>query len=213
MLRTEEVEARIRDGILRGEHGPGERLVERDLVEKYGASRTVLREVLRNLNGAGLVSYVPNIGHSVQKFSPQDLTNIYDLIVLLEGYAFEIAWPLIDGSPEEIEYLVQLNNKMKDACKDGKYGAYRKDNDSFHARFVELANNTVLYETWRNLRTRHNSYPYLALMLPSSMDTFIESHDKIIACIRNKDAKGAKIELRNHMEFSKEVLVRAFANR
>ena len=73
--------------ILTGEYGPEERLIEEQLAERLGVSRTPVRQALTMLEAEGLVEIAPNRGATVCSFSTEDVWDIYDLRAVLEGHA------------------------------------------------------------------------------------------------------------------------------
>ena len=210
MLRLEEIEVKIRDAILRGEYRAGERLIEADLISKYEASRTIVREALRNLNATGLLRYVPKKGHSVRKFSLEEIKNIYDLICLMEGYACKIATPLF--KKKDVDGLRKLQERIKGVVKRNDYKKYRELNANFHGIFVNLSGNKVLKEEVITLRTRINTYRYLPLMIPGALEDYTKDHETIIRCVVQKDPQKVKAAMQKHIERVKDYLILAIEN-
>ena len=85
--RPIEILERLRALILTGEYGPDERLIEEQLAERLGVSRTPVRQALTMLEAEGLVEIAPNRGATVCSFSIEDVWDIYDLRAVLEGHA------------------------------------------------------------------------------------------------------------------------------
>ena len=210
MLRLEEIEIKIRDAILRGEYRAGERLIEADLISKYEASRTIVREALRNLNATGLLKYIPKKGHSVRKFSLEEIQNTYDLICLMEGYACKIATPLF--KKQDISKLKKIQEQIKDAVKTNDYKNYRELNSVFHGTFVNLTGNNVLKEEITTLRTRINTYRYLPLMIPGALENYTKDHEMIIKYVVMKDPRKVKSAMQKHIERVKKYLILAVEN-
>ncbi len=210
MLRLEEIEIKIRDAILKGEYRAGERLIEADLITKYEASRTIVREALRNLNATGLLRYIPKKGHSVRKFSLAEIKNTYDLICLMEGYACEVATPLF--TKQDVDDLKKLQEQIKGSVKKNDYKKYRELNTFFHGIFVNLTGNDVLKEEVITLRTRINTYRYLPLMIPGALENYTRDHETIIRFVKRKDAQKAKLAMQKHIERVKKYLILAIEN-
>ena len=94
LLRREIVELRLR---------PGQRLVERELIERIGVSRTTIREALRQLSAEGLVTTIPQKGAIVAIPSPKEAAEVYEVRALLEGAAAkECAENATDGAPARL---------------------------------------------------------------------------------------------------------------
>ncbi len=210
MLRLEEIEIKIRDAILRGEYRAGERLIEADLISKYEASRTIVREALRNLNATGLLRYIPKKGHSVRKFSLQEIEDTYDLICLMEGYACKVATPLF--KKQDIDDLKKLQAQIKKAASKNDYKRYRELNTRFHETFVNLTGNRVLKAEIITLRTRINTYRYLPLMIPGALENYTKDHEAIIKSFMRKDPQKVKLAMQKHIERVKSYLILAIEN-
>ena len=88
---TDELVVRLENGILEGLYPPGTRLRQDELCERFGVSRTPVREALRNLQARNLVVVVPNRGATVRIPSRKDAAEIYDVRAELEGYACGLA--------------------------------------------------------------------------------------------------------------------------
>jgi DNA-binding GntR family transcriptional regulator len=210
MLRLEEVEIKIRNAILRGEYRAGERLIEADLISKYEASRTIVREALRNLNATGLLRYIPKKGHSVRKFSLEEIQNTYDLICLMEGYACKIATPLF--MKQDMDALKGLQDQIKGIVKKNDFKKYRELNTSFHGLFVNLTGNKVLKEEIITLRTRINTYRYLPLMIPGALENYTKDHETIIKCVIRQEPQKVKLAMQKHIKRVKDNLIIAIEN-
>ena len=205
MMLHEEIEVKLRDEILNMEFKAGEKLVEMELADRYKVSRPIIREVLRRLNSVGLVSYIPNRGHYVAKVSIKQLKEIYDLLKLLEGYACENAVNLY--TQEDLDYLMDINEKMKVAASKDDHRTYRKFNDLFHEKFINICNNETLKTTISNLRVRAYAYRYLALTVPTTMSNFNEQHSNIIKLLKQKDGEKINQEMQKHIASSQRLMI------
>lgn len=85
-LRQQVLEA-LRSSIVSGRLAPGQRLIERELIEMTGVSRTVIRESLRQLEAEGLIEIIPNKGPVVRKLSAAEAEDLYRIRAVLEGLA------------------------------------------------------------------------------------------------------------------------------
>ena len=88
---ADEIAFRIQGAILAGEHPPGTHLFQDELCERFGVSRTPVREALRKLQAKHLVVLVPNKGATVRVPSREELIDVYNVRAELEGYACELA--------------------------------------------------------------------------------------------------------------------------
>ncbi|MGH2627988.1 MAG: GntR family transcriptional regulator, partial [Anaerolineales bacterium] len=104
---------RLRHLILSRQLRPGERLVQSDLAEQLGVSRTPIREALHRLASDGLVTIAPHKGATVAKFLLSDLEEIYSVRIALEGYAAYLAAQHI--TDEDLAKLDRLLEEMEQA--------------------------------------------------------------------------------------------------
>jgi DNA-binding GntR family transcriptional regulator len=138
---------RLRALILTGEYGPEERLIEEQLAERLGVSRTPVRQALTMLEAEGLVEIAPNRGATVCSFSTEDVWDIYDLRAVLEGHAARRAAGRIERV--ELERLRELVGEMEGLA--GRFEDHEEEirtlvklNQEFHWTIVEASRNRRL---------------------------------------------------------------------
>lgn len=138
-LREQVLEA-LREAILRFELQPGQRLVERELIESTGVSRTTIREVLRELAAEGLVTVVPQKGAVVHSPSPEEAADLYAVRAALEGLAVrrfierasQEAVEKLRATVAELERVASAGSGMREllAAKDHFYDVLLEGADS-----------------------------------------------------------------------------------
>ena len=132
----------IREGILRGLFAPGAHIRAQDLAAATGLSRTPVREAMRRLHAEGMIQIIANRGAFVSSWSERDIVQIYDLRVLLEGFAAESAAATITESQlaelraqaDEMSELVEL--------EPAPYEAIAEVNNRFHRGILAACGNT-----------------------------------------------------------------------
>ena len=112
----------LRQAILRGELKPGERLMEIQLANKLGVSRTPIREALRKLELEGLVNMVPRKGAEVADITEKSLRDVLEVRKALEELSVQLACEKI--TEEEIEELKRVAERFKDTLNDQDYITY-----------------------------------------------------------------------------------------
>lgn len=141
----------IRRGIVDGVLKPGERLVEERLARDLGVSRTPIREALAMLEVEGLVKSIPKKGTIVRTFSSRDIKELYDLRIVLEGYAAQQATQHITA--EELDQMRTLHEEMEDCIRGDwqptedqvdrvRYLTSR--NNAFHSVITKASQNSQL---------------------------------------------------------------------
>ena len=129
-LLHDELAARLRSLIYDGDLAPGEKLAEQDLCDRFGVSRTPLREALKVLAGEGLVEIIPNRGARVAKLTIADLDEAFPVMGALEALAGELACANIKDS--QIIEIRRLHKDMMKHYQSGKLPDYFRVNEAIH---------------------------------------------------------------------------------
>ena len=203
---------RLRALILTGEYGPDERLVEEQLAERLGVSRTPVRQALTMLEAEGLVEIAPNRGATVCSFSTEDVWDIYDLRAVLEGHAARRAAGRIEGG--ELERLRTLAGEMEGL--GGRFDDHEEEiralvklNQEFHGTIVEASRN-------RRLKRLINRTVEIPLMFkaffwytPRERDISNLYHRQILEALGRADADRADIIMREHVYEGRDFVIGA----
>jgi DNA-binding GntR family transcriptional regulator len=115
-LRSDVVDA-LRKAIIDGRLAPGARLIERELIEMTGVSRTVIREALRQLESEAMVEIVPNKGPIVRRLTRSEAEDLYTIRSVLEGLADRMF--AINAGAAEIAALKAALARTAEAYKSG----------------------------------------------------------------------------------------------
>jgi DNA-binding GntR family transcriptional regulator len=137
---------RIRQAIVEGAYGPGDRLVEQRISEEFSLSRTPVREALRRLESEGLVVFRRNRGAAIRSMSADDVRDLYELRARLESYAAELAsvrgsirsYDAMDEAAEQFEQQVDGSGDPGTA-RDDQVRALSDTNNRFHQTIVAAA--------------------------------------------------------------------------
>jgi DNA-binding GntR family transcriptional regulator len=143
--RTEAVLAAIRHAILAGEMKPGQSLVEADLAQRLGVSKTPVREALKTLAGSGLVTMSPYRGAAVRAIDAATAAALYDLRLLLEPEAVRRAAASGAGTGPASEALARADAAGSDAERS-------LANREFHRALYAGCGNPLLVQTLDSLR-------------------------------------------------------------
>jgi DNA-binding GntR family transcriptional regulator len=150
--QAERVTNRLRDDIVNGVRGPGDRLVERDLATELGASRVPVREALRALAAEGLVVPRPRSWATVREFTERDLSDLHEVRSALELTTFRLAAERrTDAEAVDLHRIVEVGLA---AARSGDRVRARAASADFHERAVEIAGNRLLAEIELQLRGR-----------------------------------------------------------
>ena len=195
----------IRDAIISGALKPGEKVAEPELAERFGISRTPIREAFRQLESEGYLTVVPRKGAVVVAFSQRDVEEFYAIKSILEGYAARKACERLHA--REIDKLQSINDKLRLLAEDGDVRHFFKVHDSFHELFVRAADNERLTEMILNLVGRFQRLRIASLSLPGRMEFSVQEHQKIIDAFRGGDAALAENLVRSTAEHGGKVLM------
>ena len=205
MTLRESILETIRDAIISGSLKPGEKVAEPELAERFGISRTPIREAFRQLESEGYLTVVPRKGAVVVTFSQRDVEEFYAIKSILEGYAARKACEKL--TPREIEKLQSINDKLRVLADEGDVRHFFKVHDNFHELFVRAADNDKLTEMILNLVGRFQRLRIASLSLPGRMAFSVQEHQKIIDAFRNGDAGLAENLVRSNAEYGGKVLM------
>ena len=147
-----EVADRIGELIEHGELAPGERISEKQLCERFGVSRTPLREALKVLATEGLIELLPNRGARVVRLTFKKVKDTYDLMAALEGLSGELACQHISDS--EIAAIRALHDAMLEHYHNRDLATYFEINQQIHESILAASRNEVLQEMYSNLNQR-----------------------------------------------------------
>jgi len=168
----------IREAILKGTLKPGEKVAEPELAERFGISRTPIREAFRQLESEGYLTVIPRKGAVVTALSEQDVQEFYAIKSILEGYAAELAASRL--TEKDIEKLKTLNAKLKKLADQGDVKAFFRIHNEFHDLFIRAAGNHKLVELIHQLGMKFNRLRMASLSIQGRMDISVAEHERLI---------------------------------
>ena len=197
----------LRDAILTGKLVPGERLMENQLAEKLGVSRTPVREALRMLELENLVELVPRKGAQVLDMSEKDITNILEVRSALEGLATSLACKKM--TKEDLQQLKSMEVDFEKAVADNDVEHFVDIDEDFHDLIFAATENDKLISIFRNLRIQLYRYRMAqAKNNETSMSTIVAHHRSIIRAIENHDAEEGASIAQGHIKYQTESILR-----
>lgn len=171
----------IMDGTLR----PGEKIVDKELAEHMGVSRTPVREALRRLEDKGLVESAANRWTRVSEIPSTEPEMIYPIIWTLEKLALSIA--IGSMTEEDLRKMEQANNEMKSALENNDPVAASKADKDFHDVLIERSQNFHLINILADLKIRYRRLEVNYFEALSYGESSIEEHQTIISALKNRD--------------------------
>jgi DNA-binding GntR family transcriptional regulator len=195
-LLSQRVTTEIRDLILNGDLGPGERIGQEALAERFGTSRIPVREALRQLESEGLVSLVPNSGASVAKLDLHECLEIYKIRELLEPLALSESIPhLLD---EEIDALEAAALAMEETQDRDEFLRLDRNFHLSSYRGAKTMRLRALVENYWNT-TQHYRRAYVGLIWPQGNWIIFYEHRLLVEAIKRRDIEEAGRILSSHI--------------
>lgn len=201
----ESIADRLRTLILRRHLRPGERLVQSELAEQLGVSRTPIREALYELASDGLVVLSPRKGASVADFSLEDLKDIYSIRIPLEGYGAYLATQNI--GPEELAQLEALIDQMKERFERGARWQLLDVNRTFYATFYAAARRKRLYELIMKHLDMAGLYRRMAFTVEDHYAGTVTEHAELLELVKRGDALEVERRTRLGLEQTVATLI------
>ena len=182
----------LRQAILKGELLPGERLMEIQLAEKMGVSRTPIREAIRKLEREGLVIMVPRKGAEVAGISEKMLRDVLEVRMTLEKLALRLAFKR--QGTDLIEKLEAAEQTFQDAIEGEKLIDMAEADEHFHFLIYEAADNDKLRELLNSLKENMYRYRLEYLKDENYRRSLMEEHNAIIEAFKANDLeKGLEV--------------------
>ena len=197
----------LRQAILKGELKPGERLMEIQLANKLGVSRTPVREAIRKLELEGLVLMIPRKGAEVAEITRQDMEDVLEVRTALEELAVKDACDHITDA--QLSELKKASNEFKKALLEGKDLVTCADADMhFHDVILSATNNRRLIQMLNNLSEQMYRYRFEYIKDFSQHDRVVEEHKVIYQAIVKKDKETASNMAKVHIDNQKKAIIR-----
>jgi DNA-binding GntR family transcriptional regulator len=200
------VENALRQAITSGRFAPGARLIERELCETLGVSRTSVREALRRLEAEKLVCSVPHKGPVVAIMSKPEAAELYAIRGLLEGFAAAEFARIADD-----EAVAQFGDKTKAlrarALANDQAGVLKAKTELYDV-LLDNCGNTLVKEILTSLYSRINLLRATSLMHPDRLPASLREIDKIFKALKARDAEGAGAAARMHVANAEKAAMR-----
>jgi DNA-binding GntR family transcriptional regulator len=208
-LHHEVVLDALRELILEGELEPMSRINEVELCERFGISRTPLREAIKLLAAEGLLVLLPNRGARVVALSETEIAEILQVVGALEGVAGELACERI--TDEELAAIEAATVEMVAAWKAGDYPAYFALNREIHDAIMAAARNSALQSTYRSLSGRVQRARFSAHKTDAQWARAIDDHNLMVMLLRRRDGAALAQLMRDHLKSKWPVISAAYS--
>ena len=199
---------KLREAILSGAFAPGQKLVERDLWQSLGISRTVLREALQHLQAEGLINNIPYKGPVVATLTLQDINDLYAVRGALEGLASaEFAR---HASPAQIAQLRESLAYLRTPQASETTQSLLQAKNAFYAVLMEGSGNRMIGELLTQLNNRVNAFRRVSLSSPGRLLQTLEELEQVVRAIEARQPEEAQRLSTAHVMRAAEVVRASF---
>lgn len=180
----------IRTAIAIRHFEPGQRLIERELCDLTGVSRTLIRETLRQLESEGLVVIQPHRGPVVRELTREQAIGVYAVRAELEGLAASLF--VANATPGQMKHLEDAFRQLETNMKDGDQISRLQSKNDFYECLLQGANNEALADTFRMLNARITVLRAASLQSKGRAKDSINELRSLVRYIRDSDPIRAK---------------------
>lgn len=197
----------IREAIVEGTLKAGERLMEVQLAEEMGVSRTPVREAIRKLELEGLVIMLPRKGAYVAGISTKEIAEVFEVRAALESLAAGLAAERI--TEEELEELNQFMVQVTVNAEKGDLQKVVQRDTEFHDLIYQASRNNRLVQIINKLREQIQRFRSTSLSYPGRIKETLEEHKKLMGAINERDIIQSRALAQEHIENAEKSMMEA----
>jgi DNA-binding GntR family transcriptional regulator len=197
----------LREAIIQGRLKPGERLMEIQLAEEMGVSRTPVREAIRKLELEGFVVMIPRKGAYVAGISIKDIVDVFEVRAALEALAAGLAAER--ATPEELEEMERAVLQIYEVSNGQNLDTLVERDTSFHELIYKASRNQRLVQIITLLKEHFQRFRTTSLALPGRGKHAVEEHKSIVEAISERNVELASTLAREHIETAEQLFLNA----
>lgn len=192
--------------ILTGSIVPGTRMMEVELAQEMGVSRTPIREAIRKLEKEGLVTIEPRRGAYASQISTEDMVEILEVRQNMEGLAAYFAASRM--TPDQMKELKEVSDLYNKAVSESNMESMIKHDTRFHRIIVESCNNKILVQMIEQLQELVLRFRYIYYDNFRRAENMPEEHAIILNAIERNDADAAREAADVHIDRLKDLIIK-----
>lgn len=181
----------LTQAILEGEFTGGDQLVEQDLQQRFGVSRSPLREAYRELEKKGLVEILPRKGTFVKRITRKDIEENFPIRAVLEGLAAKLATH--NMSETALAQMGDALDQMETAVKSKDTKTYYTHHLRFHEIFIGLSRNELLMNTLQTLRMLNMWHRFSYQYYREDLEQAFRVHQEIFTLFKDSSADSREV--------------------
>ena len=191
--------------ILTGKIAPGTRMMEVELAESMGVSRTPIREAIKKLEQEGLVVIEPRKGAYASQISVKDMVDILEVRQDMEGLAAHMA--AYRMTPKQMKELESISIAYNKAVEDGNMADMIRFDTDFHNLIVESCNNSILTMMINQLQELLLRFRYVYYDNIKRAEKMPSEHSMIMEAIKDGRSDAARVSAEMHIERIKDMVM------
>lgn len=196
---VDEAYAALKDAIRNTVFPPGYQGSEQEIAVRLGMSRTPVHEAIIRLQEDGLVRVLPKRGVLICPLAPDDIREIYDVIIAVEAMAAELLAALPQPHRDAaVATLDDATAAMEASLANGDLDGWAAADDRFHRTLVERCGNGRLRRVFQTVTDQAHRARMLTLKLRPAPNRSVEAHRELIAAVRLGAPAQAQLKARNH---------------
>lgn len=184
------------EDLLEGNYKKNDRLIIKQIANKYNVSETPVREALRRLESEGHVRVIANQGAIVSGYNRERLLNLVQNKGVLEAYATRLSIDYI--TPEMMAELREINERFRIAYENNDVRAYSHENEAFHMKIYQCGPNKDLYRLIRSMWKMWVINKLVFSIILSSASVSVQEHEQILQMIAEKKYDTIEDFVRHH---------------
>ena len=197
VLLSDRIRNVLTDEIASGSLPAGSALDEQQLADRFNASRTPVREALRQLSVSGLVEMRPRRGVIVTRMTPERVMEMFETMAEIEALCVRFATYRM--TPIERSHLMALHRSSEAMVEAGDIDSYDAFNREFHIGIYRATHNSFLVEQAIGIRLRLSAFRRTQLHQDDRLERSREEHDAVMRAIAQGDGDKAARRMRAHM--------------
>ena len=188
--------------ILLGQYHPGDKILIKDLSEKYNVSTTPIREALTKLENEGVLSKEPYKSYEIREYSYEEIKKIYEVRMIIETEVVKLATnKLNERMDKKFQSILEKSNQV---IQEGKYEEFNECNSAFHFCIFETAKNDYLLEILENINKQiiilnYQAFPEYNAQKIKRLGEALKEHQDIYEYIKNKNSEKASNLMKKHL--------------
>ncbi|QPF89297.1 GntR family transcriptional regulator [Bradyrhizobium commune] len=197
MTLAESLRQKLEGAIAAGHLEPGSRLDEQEIAQRFGVSRTPVREAFRLMAANNLVELRGRLGATVRSIKAQALIEMFQVMAELEGLCARLAARRV--SQAWGDEIGKIHQRLVTAGATGDIDVFYDINQEFHEAIYEASRNAFLADQTRKLRNQVAAYRRRVTRMPNRIADTIREHEAIMQAILAHDPERAHSAMRDHV--------------